>query len=86
MAEENGSRWDMGLYPPGTRIMLLHREDSLYPIADYSRGTVTAVYAVGSVHCVFDNGRSIGLVHNVDSFRRLTEEELREEQARRTKY
>lgn len=34
----------------------------------------------GTVHCVFDNGRSLGVVPGEDSFRKLTAEELAEEQ------
>ncbi|MGN0450920.1 MAG: DUF4314 domain-containing protein [Acutalibacteraceae bacterium] len=32
------------------------------------------------MHCDFDNGRSLGIVPGEDSFRKLTAEELAEEQ------
>ena len=35
---------------------------------------------MGTLHCNFDNGRQLGLVPGEDSFRRLTERELAEEQ------
>lgn len=34
----------------------------------------------GTIHCDFDNGRSLGVVPGEDSFRKLTAEELAEEQ------
>lgn len=70
------------LYPPGTRIMLLHMGDDPNPVADHTRGTVTAVDDIGTVHCTFDNGRHLGLASGEDSFRKLTAEELLEEQTR----
>ena len=68
------------MYPPGTRVMLLHMGDDPNPVADHTRGTVTAVDDMGTVHCTFDNGRGLGLVPGEDQFRKLTAEELREEQ------
>ena len=68
------------LYPPGTRVMLLHMGDDPNPVSDHTRGTVTAVDDIGTVHCFFDNGRSLGLAAGEDQFRKLTAEELREEQ------
>ena len=35
---------------------------------------------IGTLHCRFDNGRALGLIPSEDSFRKLTEEELAEEQ------
>ena len=68
-------------YPPGTRIELIHMGDDPNPIPDGTRGTVTAVDDIGTVFCDFDNGRSLGLAYGEDSFRKLTPEELAEEQA-----
>ena len=67
-------------YPPGTRIMLLHMENDPRPIEDNTRGTVKAVDDIGTLHCSFDNGRMLGVVPGEDSFRKLTDEELAEEQ------
>ena len=33
-----------------------------------------------TVHCKFDNGRQLGIIPGEDSFRKLTDEELAEEQ------
>lgn len=67
-------------YPPGTRIMLLGMENDPRPVEANTRGTVRVVDDIGTIHCTFDNGRSLGMVPGEDSFRKLTEEELAEEQ------
>ena len=67
-------------YPPGTRIMLLSMGRDPNPVEDQTRGTVRVVDDIGTLHCSFDNGRSLGVVPGEDSFRKLTEEELAEEQ------
>lgn len=68
-------------YPPGIRIMLLHMGNDPRPVEDNTRGTVIAVDDIGTLHCSFDNGRSLGVVPGEDSFRKLTDEELAEEQS-----
>ena len=67
-------------YPPGTRIMLLQMGDDLRPVEPNTRGTVAVVDDMGTLHCHFDNGRQLGIVSGEDSFRKLTSEELAEEQ------
>lgn len=67
-------------YPPGTRIMLLQMGDDPRPIEPNTRGTVKFVDDMGTLHCDFDNGRQLGVVPGEDSFRKLTEQELAEEQ------
>ena len=75
IAEMNRER-----YPPGTRIVLIHMgDDDPYPIPDGTRGTVVCVDDIGTVFCDFDNGRSLGMAIGSDSFRRLTPQELAEE-------
>ena len=54
--------------------------DDPRPIEDNMRGTVKYVDDMCAIHCVFDNGRQLGLIPSEDSFRKLTEEELAEEQ------
>ena len=66
-------------YPPGTRILLLRMGDDPRPVEDNMRGTVEFVDDMGTIHCGFDNGRSIGIVPSEDSFRKLTDAELKEE-------
>ena len=66
-------------YPPGTRIVLEHMEDK-YAVPDGTRGTVDHVDDAGQIHMKWDNGRTLALVPQVDSFRKLTKEELTQEQ------
>lgn len=68
-------------YPPGTRILLLSMGNDPNPVESGTRGTVRAVDDIGTLHCDFDNGRRLGIVPGEDSFRKLTDEELAEEQA-----
>ena len=69
------------LYPEGTRILLLHMGDDPRPVDDDMRGTVMFVDDMSTVHCKFDNGRQLGIIPGEDSFRKLTNEELADEQA-----
>lgn len=67
-------------YPPGTRIMLLSMENDPNPVESGTKGTVRCVDDIGTLHCVFDKGRCLGVVPGEDSFRTLTDQELAEEQ------
>ena len=60
--------------------MLLSMGNDPNPVESGTRGTVRAVDDIGTLHCDFDNGRSLGVVPGEDSFRKLTAEELAEEQ------
>ena len=66
-------------YPPGTRIVLNYMDDK-WAVPPGTRGTVDHVDNAGQVHPVWDNGRTLAIVPEIDSFRKLTEQELREEQ------
>ena len=66
-------------YPPGTRILLNHMDDK-WAVPSGTRGTVDHVDDGGHIHMKWDNGRSLSLVPEADDFRKLTEQELREEQ------
>ncbi len=67
-------------YPPGTRLELINMNDSYAPVPPGTRGTVQYVDDIGQIGMKWDNGRSLSIVPGEDSFRRLTEEELAEEQ------
>lgn len=67
------------MYPKGTRVMLISMGEDPRPIEPNTKGTVKCVDDIGTVHCEFDNGRSLGLIPDEDSFRKLTQEELEEE-------
>lgn len=53
-------------------------------LCDCSRMTVWRVLqrvnAIGTVHCEFDSGRSLGLIDGEDDFRALTAQELAEDE------
>ena len=66
-------------YPKGTRIVLLSMGNDPIPILPGTRGTVNVVDDIATVHCTFDNGRTLGIAYGEDSFRALTAEELAEE-------
>lgn len=66
-------------YPKGTRIMLLQMGDDPNPVASGTRGTVDFVDDIGTVFVKFDNGRGIGLAYGEDSYRKLTANEIEEE-------
>lgn len=61
--------------------MLLGMGNDPNPVESGTRGTVRVIDDIGTLHCDFDNGRSLGVVPGEDSFRKLTDEELAEEQA-----
>ena len=67
------------LYPPGTRIELIHMNDPHAPVPAGTRGTVKFVDSMGTIFPEWDNGRSLGVVPGEDSFRKLTQEEIEEE-------
>lgn len=67
-------------YPPGTRIQLLHMNDPYSPVEPGTRGTVELIDSMAQIHMKWDNGRTLPLNSDEDSFRTLTAEELQEEQ------
>ena len=67
-------------YPPGTRIVLNQMEDS-QGVPAGTRGTVAYVDDAGQLGMKWDNGRTLSPIPGVDSFRKLTEQELLEEQS-----
>ena len=69
-------------YPPGTRIILEHMDDPYAPVESGTRGTVQTVDDAGQIHMSWDNGRTLAVIPGVDTFRKLTQQELAEEQRR----
>ena len=56
-------------YPAGTRIRLIHMDDPYAP--DDTTGTVIAVDDAGNIHMKWDNGRSLAICPEVDSFAKI---------------
>lgn len=71
-------------YPPGTRLELIDMNDPYAPVPPGTRGTVCLIDDMAQIHMEWDNGRTLALNGDVDSFRKLTEEELAQEQAARS--
>ena len=67
-------------YPEGTRLSLISMNDPYSKLVQGDRGTVTHVDDGGTIHMRWDKGSSLGLVYGEDSFRKLTPEELAQEQ------
>ena len=68
------------MYPPGTRLVLHHMEDHFAPVPPGTRGTVDCVDDQAQIHMQWDNGRRLAIIPGVDSFRKLTEEKIMDEQ------
>lgn len=62
-------------YPGGTRIRLLSMDDPYAPISPGTEGTVNFVDDIGTLHCIFDNGRTLGVIPGEDSFSVLSRPE-----------
>lgn len=60
-------------YPRGTRVQLDHMGDDPRPIPAGIKGTVSFVDNIGTVFVNFDNGRSLGICPEVDSFHKIAE-------------
>ena len=60
-------------YPKGTRVVLDYMGDDPNPIAPGTIGMVRHVDDIGTIHCVFDNGRSLGLIPGEDFFHKISE-------------
>ena len=68
-------------YPPDTRVMLNNMNDLYSTVEPGTRGTVRYVDDAGQIGVAWDNGRSLSLIPGVDSFRKLTQQEIAQEQA-----
>ena len=62
-------------YPAGTRICLDHMGDDPRPIPPGTKGTVSSVDDIGSVHVHWDNGRTLAVIPGEDSFHKITEKD-----------
>ena len=78
LAQQRAKRYKES-YPPGARILLIEMGNDPFPIEAGMRGTVEHVDDIGTLHCLFDNGRHLGIIPGEDSFRQLTPDELAEE-------
>ena len=63
-------------YPKGTRLKCIHMNDPYYPVPIGTIGTVDHVDDAGTIHMIWDNGSSLGLVMDEDCFEILENEKL----------
>jgi len=61
-------------YPEGTRIELISMNDPFSPVPSGTKGTVAMVDDAGTIHMVWDNGRTLGIIPGEDNFRKLISE------------
>lgn len=54
-------------YPEGTRICLEFMDD-LCPVPSGTCGTVDFIDDAGTLHCTFDDGRTLGVIYGTDIF------------------
>ncbi len=59
-------------YPAGTKIRLNHMDDPYAPIPDGTVGEVQYVDDAGSIHMIWENGRTLSLIEGVDDFTIIT--------------
>lgn len=67
--------WLKRVFPEGIRICLEKMVDDPYPVEPNTLGTVDHVDDAGTIHCNFDNGRSLGVIYGVDKFHIVREGE-----------
>lgn len=60
-------------YPEGTRICVDSMDDYC-PFESGTCGTVEFVDDAGTLHCKFDNGRTLGVIPGVDDFHIVSED------------
>lgn len=53
-------------YPAGTRVELVHMDDSYTKLTAGDKGTVNHIDDMGTIHISWDCGSSLGAVYGVD--------------------
>lgn len=59
-------------YTKGMRLECIRMPEEKYPVPKGTKGTVILVDDAGTIHVQWDNGSSLGLIPNVDKFKKLT--------------
>lgn len=72
-------------FPEGTRVELVDMCD-IHAVPSGTRGTVRCVDDMATIHIDWDNGSTLGVVYGEDHCRKLTNEELEEEQLSESNY
>lgn len=66
-------------YPPGTRVECISMNDPFAPVPSGTRGSVMFIDDIAQIHVNWDNGSSLALNRDEDSFRKLSAEEIEAE-------
>jgi hypothetical protein len=61
------------LYPKGCRVELIRMEDPYAKIPEGTKGTVTGVDDIGTIHVHWDSGHHLGIAYGEDECRRVAE-------------
>lgn len=48
--------------------------DPYSPVPSGTKGTVTSIDSLGTIHVKWDNRQTLGLIYGVDSFHKITSE------------
>lgn len=56
-------------YPVGTKIQLISMRNEEYPVLSGTIGEVKWVDDIGSIHMRWENGSSLALIPEIDSFK-----------------
>lgn len=67
------------IYPPGTRVELIHMDDPYTKIPKGTLGTVAFVDDTGTIHVAWDGYCSLGIVYGEDSCRVIVTDNKRTE-------
>ena len=65
-------------YPKGTRIELIEMKGN-FSVEKGTRGTVDFIDDIGTVHIIWDNGRTLGLIVERDKFKIVKDNEINNE-------
>ena len=69
------------MYPPGTRVECICMNDPFAPVPSGTKGSVMFVDDIAQIHVNWDNGSSLALNKDEDTFRKLSVEEVEAENA-----
>ena len=63
-------------FPKGTRVELVQMDDPQAPSIG-TKGTVTGVDDIGTIHVKWDNGSGLGVAYGEDVCRKVGEEDVK---------